>query len=162
MNGSLLLAATLFLCATLPTSALADSASSDQAEIDRGRYLVKMSGCNDCHTAGYMPSEGTVPESQWLMGDTLGWQGPWGTTYASNLRLFASEMSEDEWVSVLKTMKARPPMPWWVLNEMEEADVRALYAYIRSLPVAGAPAPAALEPGVTPKTAYFQMVMPKE
>ena len=37
MKGSLLLAATLFLCATLPTTALADSASSDQAEIDRGR-----------------------------------------------------------------------------------------------------------------------------
>ncbi|WP_052472064.1 hypothetical protein [Marinobacter similis] len=74
MKGSLLLAATLFLCATLPTTpttALADSASSDQAEIDRGRYLVKMSGCNDCHTAGYMPSEGTVPESQ------CSWAIPW-------------------------------------------------------------------------------------
>ena len=162
MKGSLLLAATLFLSATLSPSALAERAGADQTPVDRGRYLVMTSGCNDCHSAGYMPSEGTLPESEWLMGDTLGWQGPWGTTYAINLRLFASQMSEDEWVSTVTTARARPPMPWWVLHEMDEQDVRAIYAYIRSLPVAGTEAPAALEPGVTPKTAYFQLVVPAE
>ncbi len=162
MKRSLLLAATWFLCAIFSATALADSSGSDHAKIDRGRYLAKTSGCNDCHSAGYMPSEGTLPESLWLMGDSLGWQGPWGTTYAINLRLFASQMDEDEWVSVVKTAKARPPMPWWVLHEMEEQDVRAIYAFIRSLPVEGTEAPAALEPGVTPKTAYFQLVEPQQ
>lgn len=162
MKRSLLLAATLSVCASLPTFTLAETAKADQAQVDRGRYLVKMSGCNDCHSAGYMPSEGKLPESQWLLGDNTGWQGPWGTTYAINLRLFASQMSEDEWVSTVRVAKARPPMPWWVLHEMEEPDLRAIHAYIRSLPVQGPEAPAALEPGVTPKTAYFQLVMPKE
>ncbi|WP_207308770.1 c-type cytochrome [Marinobacter caseinilyticus] len=162
MKGSLLLAVTLSLCAILPAAMLADSSSRDQAQIDRGRYLIMMSGCNDCHSSGYMPSEGTLPESQWLMGDTLGWHGPWGTTYPINLRLFASQMDEDEWVSVVTTAKPRPPMPWWALHEMEEQDVRAIYAFIRSLPVEGTEAPAALEPGVTPKTAYFQLVEPQE
>lgn len=31
-----------------------------------GRYLVKTTGCNDCHTPGYAPSAGAVPEAQWL------------------------------------------------------------------------------------------------
>jgi hypothetical protein len=32
--------------------------------------------------------EGNVPEKEWLMGSgAQGWRGPWGTTYASNLRI---------------------------------------------------------------------------
>lgn len=162
MKGSLLGAATLSLCALMFESALADVVKPDQAKIDRGRYLVQISGCNDCHTAGYMPSEGTVPEEQWLMGDQLGWQGPWGTTYAINLRRFASQMDEEQWLSVVRNARARPPMPWWVLHEMDEQDLRSIHAFIRSLPVAGEDAPAALEPGVTPKTAYFQLVVPAQ
>jgi hypothetical protein len=27
---------------------------------------------------------GNIPESQWLMGDKLGWRGPWGTTALSS------------------------------------------------------------------------------
>jgi mono/diheme cytochrome c family protein len=47
-------------------------------QVNRGRYVVQIGGCNDCHTAGYAPSGGKVPEAQWLMGDALGWNGPWG------------------------------------------------------------------------------------
>src|SRR5688572_14743607 len=49
--------------------------------IDRGRYLVQVSGCNDCHTRGYAEKAGKIDEKDWLLGDVLGWQGPWGTTY---------------------------------------------------------------------------------
>jgi mono/diheme cytochrome c family protein len=58
-------------------------------EVARGRYLVQVAGCNDCHTPGYGPKEGKVDEKLWLTGDALGWSGPWGTTYATNLRLHA-------------------------------------------------------------------------
>lgn len=30
--------------------------------LDRGRYLVKIGGCNDCHTSGYAQTAGKVPE----------------------------------------------------------------------------------------------------
>jgi len=46
-----------------------------------GRYLVVISGCNDCHTDGYLMTEGKVPEENWLTGSPVGWHGPWGTTY---------------------------------------------------------------------------------
>ena len=57
------------------------------AQAARGRYLMQIAGCNDCHTAGYTASAGRVAETLWLTGDQLGWRGPWGTTYASNLGL---------------------------------------------------------------------------
>jgi mono/diheme cytochrome c family protein len=61
---------------------------TDDAQVKRGRYLVQIGGCNDCHTAHYPEKGGKVPEAQWLTGDALGWQGPWGTTYPTNLRLY--------------------------------------------------------------------------
>ena len=54
--------------------------TSTQSLVDRGRYLSVIGGCNDCHTGGYLEKTGAVPERERLTGDTLGWQGPWGTT----------------------------------------------------------------------------------
>ncbi len=76
---------TALLC--LGLSAL-PALAADKALIERGRYLVKTTGCNDCHTAGYTQTAGGTPQKAWLQGDVVGWQGPWGTTYASNLRLY--------------------------------------------------------------------------
>lgn len=117
------------------------------AQIARGRYLVKIGGCNDCHTAGYAQSEGRTPESDWLQGDHVGWQGPWGTTYASNLRLHFSRLTEAQWVQQARSLQSRPPMPAFVLRQMDEGDLRAIHAYIRAAGPAGQPAPAALPPG---------------
>lgn len=122
----------------------------DPATLERGRYLVKITGCNDCHSAGYGESEGKLPESDWLTGDRLGWQGPWGTTYASNLRLYMQDITEDQWVGIAHNARFRPPMPWYSLHAMEEADLRALYQFIRHLGPAGQMAPAYLPPGQTP------------
>ena len=46
-------------------------------QIARGRYLLVVGSCNDCHTAGFAPSDGKVPEKEWLLGDgVLGFRGP--------------------------------------------------------------------------------------
>jgi mono/diheme cytochrome c family protein len=124
------------------------------ASIERGRYLAQLAGCNDCHTPGYLLNNGEIPESQWLMGDNFGWRGPWGTTYASNLRLFLKDMSEDEWVQAARTLKRRPPMPWYTVNHMHEDDLRALYRFIRSLGDPGKPVPAYVPPSQEPSTPY--------
>ena len=116
-------------------------------EIRRGRYLIKTAGCNDCHTPGYGPKEGKVDEKLWLTGDTLGWAGPWGTTYPTNLRLLLSRMTQGEWLSHARTMKPRPPMPWFNVRAMTDDDLRAIYSYTRSLGAGGTPEPAYLPPG---------------
>lgn len=61
------------------------------------KYLVQIGGCNDCHTPGYPQTGGNVPLPQWLTGVPVGYRGPWGTTYASNLRLYVDPMSEHDW-----------------------------------------------------------------
>lgn len=142
-------------------SAEAEGATSPHlvgpSAIEAGRYLAIIGGCNDCHTAGYLQTEGDVPEDQWLTGSPVGWRGPWGTTYASNLRLTVSELSEDEWVSVLTTRKALPPMPWMNVNQISDSDARLLFQYIEALGVAGERMPSPLPPDQEPTTPYLSL-----
>ncbi|MDX1431369.1 MAG: cytochrome c [Gammaproteobacteria bacterium] len=130
--------------------------SAPAADVERGRYLVLISGCNDCHTPGYALGEGAVPESEWLTGDVLGWRGPWGTTYPSNLRLFMQPLSEDDWLTLARNMRPRPPMPWFNLRHMTDDDLRSVYRYVRSLEPLGSPAPAYVPPEQTPPPPFVQ------
>jgi hypothetical protein len=126
----------------------------DMKQVDRGRYLSRIAGCNDCHTAGYLLSEGGVAENLWFTGDRLGWRGPWGTTYAPNLRLFVKGMTEEQWVAFARTFKTRPPMPWFNMNKMHTEDMKSIYQFIRYLGPGGEPAPAYVPPDQEPKTPY--------
>jgi mono/diheme cytochrome c family protein len=105
-----------------------------------------ISGCNDCHTPGYIEKGGAVPESEWLTGAPVGYQGPWGTTYAANLRLVVKSMNEAQWTRHARQERL-PPMPWFNLRQMTDDDLKAVYAYIRSLGPAGVAAPAYVAPG---------------
>lgn len=128
--------------------------------VEHGRYIARIGGCNDCHTPGYFFRDGNVPEQEWLTGDTFGWRGPWGTTYGSNLRLYVQNLTEDQWVQDARTLRRRPPMPWFNLNIMSEHDLRALYQYIVSLGEAGEPAPAYLPPDQEPPMPYANFPAP--
>lgn len=126
----------------------------DMDQVEQGRYISRIAGCNDCHTPGYLLSEGKVIEELWLTGAAFGWRGPWGTTYASNLRIYVNNMTEEQWVESAHLLKARPPMPWFNVNIMLDTDLRSLYQFIKYLGPAGEPAPAYLPPDREPKTPY--------
>ena len=144
-----ILPALLLVCAAGLGAAFAADPSprADADLVARGRYLVMIGGCNDCHTPGFALAGGKVPESAWLTGDALGWQGEWGTTYPPNLRLRLNTMDLAAWKSYAKSLRTRPPMPYWAVNAMSETDLEALWSYVHSLGPAGEPAPAALPPG---------------
>jgi mono/diheme cytochrome c family protein len=146
-------------------AAAADRAPQDarSKSVERGRYLVATAGCNDCHTAGFIPSAGKVPEKEWLKGDAVGYRGPWGTTYPSNLRLYFAAVSEKAFIADARSGRMRPPMPWFNLAAMTDADLRAIHRYVRSLGEPGTPAPAYVPPGEEPRTPHFVFVpqMPK-
>jgi hypothetical protein len=127
---------------------------------ERGRLLVQTSGCNDCHTEGYGLKEGDIPESEWLKGSILGWRGPWGTTYAINLRLKLHEMNEEEWAKYSASFKTRPPMPWFNVHAMDESDRRSLYLYVTSFKELGEPAPQYVPPDQEPKGPFIQFPAP--
>ena len=132
--------------------------AADEADVDRGRYLVTVGGCNDCHTPGYLVKAGNIPEDRWLVGDSIGFSGPWGTTYPANLRSLLSDMSEDAWVQYARTLKTRPPMPWFNLRAFTEDDLRAMHRYIRSLPGDDRTVPDYVPPDRQPTTPHIVMV----
>jgi len=134
----------------------------DMNLVEKGRYLSKIAGCNDCHTPGYLLSEGKILEENWFTGDTFGWRGPWGTTYGSNLRIYINALTEDQWVAISRELRARPPMPWFNLNTMHDEDLKAIYHFIKYLGPRGEAAPAYLSPEIEPKTPYALFPTPPE
>jgi len=71
------------------------------------------------------------------------WAGPWGTSYAANLTPDHATglFSEQSFIAAMRTGKKRgigrdilPPMPWQPLSEASEEDLKAIYAYLSSLP----------------------------
>jgi len=155
MNIRHLTVVTLTAFALLAQAAAAAATDRDTRLIERGKYLAQVGGCNDCHTPGYMESGGNVPVRQWLTGSSVGFQGPWGTTYPVNLRLRMRDMTEDQWLARAHA-PMRPPMPWFNLSAMSDRDLIALYRFVRSLGPAGAPAPQAVAPGVAVATPYIE------
>lgn len=160
---AIMLIALLFLRPEEGTAGVRSTeAAASTTAVDRGRYLTVIGGCNDCHTPMFGERAGNVPEEEWLVGAAMGFKGPWGTTYPTNLRLMVQRMSEQQWVDYVTTYEALPPMPWWALHAMDHADLRAVYAFIHSLGAAGEEAPAPLPPGTEPTTPYipFMPVFP--
>lgn len=144
------------LCVALAVSGACATVSAEDA-VERGRYLVAVGGCNDCHTDGYAQSDGKVPEEQRLLGSVVGFSGPWGVSYAANLRLTVQAQSESQWLDRL-TAGGLPPMPWPSMRAMTEDDKRAVYRYIRSLGAAGEPAPAYVAPDQPVATPHIVFV----
>lgn len=155
-----------FACAAIAAASVAADVPAKSAakpptskQIERGHYLVVIAGCNVCHTPNYLVNGAKAPLTDLLTGDKLGWRGPWGTTYPTNLRLFFNSITEDQWIQVAKTIQRRPPMPYFALNAMTENDVRAMYQYMRSLGPAGEPAPGFVPADQEPPRPYVQFPM---
>ena len=100
------------------------------------------------------------PEKDWLTGDGLGWRGPWGTTYAVNLRQYMQTLTEAQWVAKAKALETRPPMPWSNIRAMSAQDLRAIYRYVRHLGPAGDAAPAYVPPDKEPLPPYVTFPAP--
>ena len=123
-------------------------------QIERGRQVVLTLGCNSCHTPDYMVKRSNIPEQDWLVGNTLGFRGPSGTVYPTNLRLLLNGMSEDQWLALAKRMRQDSPMAWIMLSDTPDQDLRAVYKFVSYLGPKGSPAPGRLPAGVIPTTQY--------
>ncbi|WP_224982532.1 hypothetical protein [Geomonas agri] len=152
--------AALAMLASSHSSLAAQGKTADSKAIERGRYLVRIGGCNDCHTSGYALGTGKIAEEHWLTGDQLGWKGPWGTTYPANLRTFIPQMSERQWIDFARSTETRPPMPWYDLRAMSKEDLRAIYRYVKAAGARGDAAPTYVPPGEEPKGPYILFPTP--
>jgi hypothetical protein len=140
----------------LPVAALAE----EPVSIERGLYVSIIGGCHDCHTEGYRESGGKIDPAKAMKGVvSVGWRGPWGVAYASNLRLKAFLREEDGFVEDMKALdNSLPPMPWYNVQAMSESDLRSLYRYLISLGDPGRPVPLASHEA--PKTPYLTVAPP--
>jgi hypothetical protein len=66
-------------------------------------------------------------------------------------------LSEQEFLAKAR-QPMRPPMPWFSLRDMDDADLKAIYHFVRSLGPSGKPAPAYARPGQSVSTPYIEFV----
>lgn len=133
MSSSGYLIILLLLLHLFFTGGFTDALASDERALRHGQYLIQISGCNNCHTAGYRLTSGRVPMNQWLTGSNLTWPGPLGNVSPTNLRDYVSQKTESQWIAEARRMQRRPPMPWYDVNAMSDIDLRAIYWFIKSL-----------------------------
>ena len=146
------------------------SVAATQARVERGKYLVTVGGCNDCHTPLKMGAKGPEPDmsrmlsghpdsfpitagtapvsDKWMMtaaASGTAFSGPWGVSFAANLTPDQNTgigiWTEDMFMKTLRTgrhmgvsREILPPMPWFNYGEMTDADLKAVYAYLRTIP----------------------------
>jgi hypothetical protein len=175
MKNTLIAATAVFFVAaagfvTISTSQTQsqDPALTQAAKVQRGEYLVKIMGCNDCHTPWKMGPQGPEPDmDRFLSGhpEQIGplpnvkaaepflwsgfptntaFSGPWGVSYTFNLTPDQNTglgiWTEEMFVSAIRTGRhmgvsrpINPPMPWPAYRNATDDDLKAVYAYLRTI-----------------------------
>ena len=97
-------------------------------------------------------------------GELTAWAGPWGISYARNLtpdmNTGIGSWSEETFIKAIRTGKHMgvsrpilPPMPWQVYSQMTDQDLKAIYAYLRTIPAINNPTPDPVAPPAPPAKA---------
>ena len=164
-----------------------------QNPIERGKYLVNLGGCNDCHTPKVLGPGGApmldetkllsghpekFPIPSWSPDDmkekgiaattnasSTAWAGPWGVSFATNLtpdkETGIAEWTEELFIRMGRTGKHQgqpngrdilPPMPWFNMKGLTDADLKAIWAYLRSIPPVKNQVPLPALPNATKET----------
>ncbi|HYM20024.1 MAG TPA: c-type cytochrome [Candidatus Kapabacteria bacterium] len=166
--------------------------AASMSPVERGKYLVTIASCNDCHTPWKMGPKGPEQDmSRMLSGHPEGmpmppapqngmpwavsgaitltaWSGPFGTSFTANLTPDSAtglgKMTEADFIKTLRTglmypsnRPIMPPMPVEYVKQMTDDDLKAVYAYLRSIPPVKnkvpdyiPPAGAGMPPGAPP------------
>jgi hypothetical protein len=147
----------------------AEASGTAPSAVERGRYLITVAGCNDCHTPLKMGPNGPepdralllsghpaslamppapAPQGPWLWSGgatNTAFAGPWGVSYSANLtpdqETGIGIWTEETFVKALRSGKhwgqgrpILPPMPWQSAAAMTDDDLKAVYAYLRTVP----------------------------
>jgi mono/diheme cytochrome c family protein len=101
----------------------------------RGEFVLRTSACHHCHT----PMKNGQRQDALDMAGGYPFPSPQGTIASTNLTLDPTGLGnydEATFVTVMKTGKfgtLHPMMPWVAYKEMSEEDVKAMWAYLRTL-----------------------------
>lgn len=95
-----------------------------------------------------LPPPPTLPPGPWGFTGALtmtAWAGPWGISYTANLtpdeETGIGAWSEQTFIQAMRTgqhlgsgRQILPPMPWNWLGKMNDEDLKAIFAYLKSIP----------------------------
>ncbi|HEY7617882.1 MAG TPA: cytochrome c [Terriglobales bacterium] len=105
-------------------------------QLQRGEYLAELGGCSYCHTPKDKMGH-PLPGMDFAGGSQL----EEGLAISANITPDPSGISYYDENLFIKTMRtghvgARPlklPMPWWVYRNMTDDDLKAIFAYLRTV-----------------------------
>lgn len=113
--------------------------------------------------APYKPAAG----SPWTIAttdDLTSWSGPWGVSFPANLTpdtntgLRSGVWTEELFIKALRTGKhmgtARdilPPMPWPFIGQLSNDDLKAIWAYLGTIPAINNHVPDPIPPAEAPR-----------
>jgi hypothetical protein len=106
-----------------------------------------------------------LPPGPWQIvsdGGLTAWSGPWGVTFSRNLtpdkETGLGDWTEQNFVDTIRTGKKMgkgrallPPMPVEGINNYTDDELKAIFAYLRSLPPIKNPVPEPLPPAPAAK-----------
>ena len=136
---------------------------------ERGKYLVGIMDCTGCHTTGALA--GQPDPTHFLAGSDIGFEIPGlGIFYPPNLtpdgKTGLGTWSEQEIATALRTgvrpdgRELAPAMPWRSYAKLTDEDVRAVAAYLKSLPPVEHAAPAPTGASEKAPAPYLTVAMP--
>jgi mono/diheme cytochrome c family protein len=153
-------------------TAACNNATQTAAEspVERGKYLVSLAGCTDCHTPGYFL--GKPDMARYLGGSDVGFELPGlGSFYGRNLtpdkETGIGSWSEAQIVTAFSTgvrpdgRELAPIMPWRAFANLTQSDKMAIAAFLKSIPAVNHKVPGPF--GLTEKpTSYVMKIVPPE
>jgi mono/diheme cytochrome c family protein len=150
------------------TLVIGSGAALADAKTDRGKYLVTIGGCNDCHTPGVFL--GKPDFERRLGGSEVGFEIPGlGVFHGPNLTR-DQETGLGNWtaqqiVAAIRSgqrpdgRELAPIMPWRDFAVLTDEDANAIVAYLQSLPPVKNKVPGPFGPSEKP-TSFVMKVMP--
>ena len=156
--------------ATALSAAPAYQARADEAQIQRGKYLVTIAGCSDCHTPGALIGQSDM--ARYLGGSDVGFAIPGlGVYYGQNLtpdkETGLGDWSAEQIVAAIRTGKrpdgamVSPVMPYPAFSHLTDEDAQAIAAFLKGLPAVKNKVPGPLGPKDKP-AGLVSVVLPAE
>jgi mono/diheme cytochrome c family protein len=113
------------------------------------------------HPADFAVPAAPTPSAAWpvaVAATNTAWSGPWGTSFTANLTPDAEtglgRWTADEFVAALRTGRHQgrgrqilPPMPYPMIRQLSDDDLKAVFAWLQSIPAVRNKVPEPLPPG---------------
>jgi mono/diheme cytochrome c family protein len=156
-------AALVLICVSSSRAFAADPA------VERGKYLVNIAGCNDCHTPGYFL--GKPDMARFLGGSEVGFEIPGlGVFHGPNLtpdkETGLGSWTDAQIVTALQkgtTPDGRmlaPIMPWHAFANLTPQDAQAIVGFLRSISPVKNKVPGPFGPTEQPTSFVMKIVPP--